>query len=256
MSRRWLSVFESDLPRLVGDLESLVRLESPSGDAARITRLAAWIHDRLRDNTARNEAFEKAKALSDRATEKERLYIEAAYARAIEQDSDKRYQILKECARKYPGEKRIHQRLASHYRGKRQFYQAVEEYKKVLELDPNYGWALNELAYMYTDIEEFDQAAEYFQRYAEISPGDANPIDSMGELYFRMGRLDEAIDHYKEALGIKPDFYYTYWEIAYIYALKEMYGETLEWIDRFIERAPSLGTRAEGCRWKGQCSFR
>ena len=210
----------------------------------------ALIHDRLRDNKARNAAFEKAKALSNRATEKERLYIEAAYARTIEQDADKRYQILIKIARKYPGEKWAHQRLASHFRGKRQFYQAVEEYKKVLELDPNYGWAVNELAYMYTDIEEFDRAAEYFQRYAEISPGDANPIDSMGELYFRMGRLDEAIDQYREALEIKPDFYYAYWEIAYIYALKEMYGETLEWIDRFIERAPSLGTRAEGCRWK------
>jgi serine/threonine protein kinase/Flp pilus assembly protein TadD len=210
----------------------------------------AWIHDRLRDNKARNTAFEKAKALSDRATEKERLYIEAAYARTIEQDAAKRFQILKTIARKYPGEKRVHQRLASHYRGKRQFYQAVEEYKKVLELDPNYGWALNELAYMYADIEEFDRAAEYFQRYAEISPGDANPVDSMGELYFRMGRLDEALAQYKEALEIKPDFYYTYWEIAYVYALQEKYRETLDWIDRYIERAPSLGTRAEGCRWK------
>ena len=49
MSRRWLSTFESDLPRLVGDLEALVRLESPSDDAVRVTRLAAWIYDRLRE---------------------------------------------------------------------------------------------------------------------------------------------------------------------------------------------------------------
>jgi len=228
-------------------LEKAVRLDP---DFAVAYLYLAWIHDRLRDNKARNEAFEKAKALSHRATEKERLYIEAAYARTIEQDSQKRFQILQQIARKYPGEKRVHQRLASHYRGQRRYYQAVEEYKKVLELDPNFGWAVNELAYMYTDIEEFDQAAEYFQRYAEISPGDANPVDSMGELYFRMGRLDEAVDQYREALEIKPDFYYAYWEIAYVYALKEMYGETLQWINRYIERAPSLGTRAEGCRWK------
>jgi tetratricopeptide (TPR) repeat protein len=228
-------------------LEKAIRLDP---DFAVAHLYLAWIHDRLRDNRARNAAFEKAKVLSDRATEKERLYIEAAYARSIEQDSEKRFQILQKIARKYPEEKRVHQRLASHYRGKRQFYQAVEEYKKVLELDPNYGWALNELAYMYTDIEEFERAAEYFQRYAEISPGDANPVDSMGELYFRMGRLEEAIEKYKEALEIKPDFYYAYWEIAYIYALREMYRETFKWIDRYIERAPSLGTRAEGCRWK------
>ena len=49
MSSRWLSTFESDLPRLVGDLEALVRLESPSGDAARVSRIAAWVHDTLRE---------------------------------------------------------------------------------------------------------------------------------------------------------------------------------------------------------------
>jgi glutamate carboxypeptidase len=49
MTSRWLSTFESDLPRLVGDLEALVRLESPSGDAARVSRVAAWVHDTLRE---------------------------------------------------------------------------------------------------------------------------------------------------------------------------------------------------------------
>ena len=49
MSRRWLPAFESDLPRICADLESLVRLESPSDDAIRVSLLAAWIHDRLRE---------------------------------------------------------------------------------------------------------------------------------------------------------------------------------------------------------------
>ena len=49
MARRWLSAFESDLPRLCGDLEKLVRLESPSGDARLVSELAEWIRDRLRE---------------------------------------------------------------------------------------------------------------------------------------------------------------------------------------------------------------
>jgi len=210
----------------------------------------AWTYARLREIKKRNETFEKAKAFSDKATLKGRLYIEAAYAQTIEQDLEKRYRVLKQIAKEYPHEKRVHHLLASCYRGKKRFYQAVEEYKKVLALDPNFGWALNELAYMYTDIEDFEQASEYFQRYASVSPGDANPIDSMGELYFRMGKLDEAIAKYKEALEIKPDFYYAYWEIAYIYALRENYPEAMKWIDMYIDRAPSLGTKAEGLWWK------
>jgi glutamate carboxypeptidase len=49
MSRRWLSAFESDLPRLVRDLEALVCLESPSEDASRVSALAAWARERLRE---------------------------------------------------------------------------------------------------------------------------------------------------------------------------------------------------------------
>ena len=49
MSRRWLSTFESDLPRLCADLEALVRLESPTSDPARVTQVAAWVNDRLRE---------------------------------------------------------------------------------------------------------------------------------------------------------------------------------------------------------------
>jgi len=49
MARRWLSTFESDLPRIVADLEALVRLESPSDDAARVSQLAAWVRERLRE---------------------------------------------------------------------------------------------------------------------------------------------------------------------------------------------------------------
>ncbi|MFH1313715.1 MAG: protein kinase [Candidatus Eisenbacteria bacterium] len=228
-------------------LENAVELD-PTFAAAYL--YLAWTHNRLREVKAEHKAFEKAKTYAGKATRKQRLYIEAEYARAIEQDEDKRLRLLKQIAERYPDEKRARHLIAAHYRARNHLYQAVEEYKKVLELDPNYGWAMNELAYMYADTEAFDKAAEYLERYATVSPGDANPIDSMGELYFRMGKLDEAIAKYKEALELKPDFYYAYWEIAYIEALKEDYEETLAWVDRFIEKSPSPATRAGGILWK------
>jgi len=210
----------------------------------------AWTYARLRQAGARDKALERAQALSARATRKERLYIEAAHARTVEQDSGKELRLVKQIVRDYPGEKRAHHRLAGYHRAEERLYQAIEEYNKVLALDPNFGWAMNELGYMYTDISDYEKASEYFQRYAARSPGDANPIDSLGELCFRMGRLDEAITRYKQALDLKPDFYYAYWEIAYVSALKEDYEEALRWISMFIERAPSFGTVIEGHRWR------
>jgi tetratricopeptide (TPR) repeat protein len=210
----------------------------------------AWIYARLRQPGARDQALEKAQALSARATRKERLYIEAAHARTVAQDSERELRLMKQIARDYPGEKRAHHRLAGFHRAEGRLYQAIEEYNRVLALDPNFGWAMNELGYMYTDIGDYERAAEYFERYEAVSPGDANPVDSMGELCFRMGRLDEAIDRYRQALDLKPDFYYAYWEIAYVSALKENYEEALRWIGMFIARAPSFGTIIEGHRWR------
>jgi glutamate carboxypeptidase len=48
MARRWLSVFESGLPGLGADLETLVRLESPSDEPHLVSRLAEWIRQQLR----------------------------------------------------------------------------------------------------------------------------------------------------------------------------------------------------------------
>jgi serine/threonine protein kinase/Tfp pilus assembly protein PilF len=210
----------------------------------------AWTYGRLREIAARDRAFVKAKEFSDRATKKERMYIEASYADSMERDLEKRFRLLKQMAQEFPREKRVHHLLASHYRVRGLLPQAVEEYNKVLGLDPAYGWAMNELAYMYTDVEDFEKAYEYFKRYGSLYPGDANPIDSLGELYFRMGKLDKAVEQYKEALRLKPDFYYAYWEMAYVFALKEDYGKVMEWIRRYIEHAPSIGTKGAGRQWR------
>ena len=193
----------------------------------------------------RRAANEKAKALAQKASEKERLYIEASYA-----SGDKRLSILQEMAEKYPKEKRVHYGLASYYDSNEMFDKAIEEYEKALELDPNYGYALNSFAYMYSDMGEYEKSIEYFKRYASVNPKDANPVDSMAELYFRMGRLDEAIAKYKEVLEIRPDFFQTHWEIGYIYALKEDYQQALEWCEKDIAAALNPRAKITGYYWK------
>jgi len=190
-------------------------------------------------------AHEKAKAFAQQVSEKERLYIEAYYA-----SGDKKLSIFQQMAQKYPKEKQVHFELAQYYDSNEIFDKAIEEYEKALDLDPNYGYALNSFAYMYSDLGEYEKSIEYFKRYASVYPEDANPVDSLAELYFRMGRLDEAIEKYKEVLEIRPEFFQTYWRIGYIYALKEDYPQALEWCEKDIAAAPTPGARITGYYWK------
>ncbi|MFB0564935.1 MAG: protein kinase [Candidatus Aminicenantaceae bacterium] len=210
----------------------------------------ARAYDSLGMEKKRNDAYEKAKTLSQKASDKERLYIEAAYAGAVENNREKKFRIHQEMAEKYPREKRVHHELASSYNFKKMFDRAIEEYTKALELDPSYGDALNSFAYMYSDMGNYGKAIEYFKKYAAVSPGDANPFDSMAELYFRMGRLDETIAKYREALEVKPDFYQSNLRIGYIFALKENYAEAMRWVDKDIAIAPTPGGKGTGYLYK------
>jgi serine/threonine protein kinase/Tfp pilus assembly protein PilF len=211
----------------------------------------ASAYDALGNTKASKEAYEKAKTFSAKATDKESLYIEANYASAIERDPEKKFRILKQMAEKYPKEKIVHYDLGLYYENRNMLDQAIEEYQEALKLDPNFGFVLNEIAYVHVQKGDFEKAIEYFKKYASISPGDANPIDSMAELYLRMGRIDEAIAKYKEALEITPDFYMPAWSIGYIHALKEDYSEATRWFDKYIDSAPSPGTKAQGLVWRG-----
>jgi tetratricopeptide (TPR) repeat protein len=207
------------------------------------------IHQNLANSQLAAEALEKAKAFSVKTTEKERLYIEAAYARRIENNPDKQLDIFREIAAKYPKEKEVHSSLLALYRQKKMYPEAIAEASKALELDPKWGTILNDLGYVYMAAGDFGKAEEYLKKAVSAAPEDANPFDSLGELCFRAGRLDEAVAHYKEAVRIKPDFG-SEDIIAYIYAVKGDYAEAMSWLDQFILAAPSKSSQSLGYWWK------
>ena len=217
--------------------------------------LLAGVQLELGNIRARNEALEKAKTLAHKVTEKERLYIEALYAGLIERDREARIRLLQELIQKYPREKTAHYTLGVLNRGGGIYKLAIEEQNKVLELDPAYGAAHNELGYIYLYLRDFEKAVDHFQKYALLNPEDANPLDSLAEAYFTMGRLNEAIAKYQEALAVKPDFLSSNFCIAYIQALKVNPVEAMAWLDKFIAQAPSAGLKGEGYAFKGfyQC---
>jgi serine/threonine protein kinase/Tfp pilus assembly protein PilF len=202
------------------------------------------------DNKARSDAYEMAKKFSAKATEKERLYIEAAYAGSIEINSEKKLRLLEELANKYPQEKQPYYEIGRFYEAQNKYPEAIAEYEKALALDPNLGYALNQAGYVYAEIGDLEKAIRYFERYAAINPGQANPFDSIAELYFRMGDFDKAKAKYQEALEIRPDFSSSCRGLAYLSAVQENYPETRRWLEEFITRAPTASEKMEGLVWR------
>ncbi len=112
-------------------------------------------------------------------------------------------------------------------------------------LDPDFGPALNSIAYAHAKLRNFDKALRYLERYAALNPGDPNPLDSIAETYVRMGKLDEAAAKYKEVLTARPDFYGSCASLAYVCALREEYVEANRWLEELVVRAPSPAAKTE-----------
>ncbi|MCX6574542.1 MAG: protein kinase [Candidatus Aminicenantes bacterium] len=198
-------------------------------------------------------AYRKAKELAARAPEKERMLIEAKYAWRIERDERKTADLLRSLVSKYPSEKDFHVELGI-VLGKTDPDGEIAEYKAALALDPEYGIALNQMAFALLRRSDFAGAQTALERYVAVAPDQFNPLDSLGLLLFLRGRYDEAIDKYKKAKAL-DNWYGSEGPIAYMLALKEDYDGALDWLERYMTSVTSDAFRAEGPAWQGIINY-
>jgi tetratricopeptide (TPR) repeat protein len=206
----------------------------------------AWTNFHLFNTKARDEAIEKAKAFSDKASEKDRLYLEADYAGFIEQDSEKRFQLLNQLVAKYPKERRALHYLGDELFDLQKYEEAIEQYQRALKLDPKDASMINHIATTYMAMENYEKAAEYFELHDMVAPRDVYNLTSWAWMYIETGDLEKAQEKYEQALNIKPDFDRTLNGLSNVYALKEDYPEMMKWIGLYISRASSTGQKAMG----------
>jgi eukaryotic-like serine/threonine-protein kinase len=225
--------------------KSLERAIQLDPDFAMAHYYLARVYLQLGNNEAARQSLTKLQQFGDRVAGKEGLYIQALLADLVERDAKKTMEILQKILADYPDEKRARLDLGSYYYGTGKFEEALAELHQAVKLDPQYGSAMNMLAYTYAQLQKYDQAIEWFKKYALVSPADANPHDSLGDLYFNVGEFDLALEKFEEAVKIKPDFGSSY-KISYIFALRGDYAQAMSWIDQHIAAAPSNAVKAWG----------
>ena len=186
--------------------------------------------------------LKKAVALADKASDGERMLIQANEAGA-NGNPTKQKEILEKLVAAYPNDERAHFTLGGYYFGQQDYAQAISHYKKATELAPDYSTAFNILGYAYRQNEAYNDAENAFKKYIELIPNDPNPYDSYAELLLKMGRFDEAITQYNKALAIDPNFLNSYFGIAAALTYQGKASNAQAELQKITDKARSDGER-------------
>ncbi|MBV9158885.1 MAG: tetratricopeptide repeat protein [Acidobacteriaceae bacterium] len=178
--------------------------------------------------------LEKAFQLSDRLTEKDRLYVASWYAIARE-DYSTAIRTLREILAQYPTEIEAYARLARLLYREEQAQEAISVLQAGLAADPDEADLYNVLGICFLGLKRYEDAIASHERYVELSPKEPNAHDSLGMSYQQSGRYPEALAEYRAALLLNPKFEPAIIHLGDLYSQQGRYEEAVRQYSRYIE---------------------
>ena len=82
--------------------------------------------------------------------------------------------------------------------------EAVECYRRSLQLDPDYPEANNNLGVVLREQGEPEQAAVYYDRALRVRPDYADAHNNLAIVLYDLGRFEQAEGHFRRAIALKP----------------------------------------------------
>ena len=178
----------ADSPKDQSLIVTLAMLYGEKADAASATKLLTGL---LKGNDGDQEFYLDLAQVQERS----RNYSDA------ERSAEKAEQLAKD-----PGDKEtIWFMLGAIYERQKEFDRAEQEFRKVLEVNPNNASVLNYYGYMLADRGvRLDEAFALIQRAVTQDPGNGAYLDSLGWAYFKQGKLAEAEETLRKAADRSP----------------------------------------------------
>jgi DNA-binding winged helix-turn-helix (wHTH) protein/TolB-like protein/Flp pilus assembly protein TadD len=119
---------------------------------------------------------------------------------------------------------------------------AEREFKRALELNPNYALARNYYANYLSLVGRMDEALEQFRYALEADPSSLVINSNWGLILYRAGLYDQAIEQLKKTLQMDPNYFRAHWVLGQAYEQKMMYEAA---INEFQQALPLTDNQAQ-----------
>lgn len=123
----------------------------------------------------------------------------------------------------------------------REIPKAIQAYQKVIELDPMYAEAYNNLGIIYQDIGDFDKAIEAYQKAIEVNPQYMKAYNNLGILLFLNNRYEESTQAFQKALEINPGNIESYINLGILLKKQGEFKKAIECFQKALAINPFNG---------------
>ncbi|MBI4844705.1 MAG: tetratricopeptide repeat protein [Nitrospirae bacterium] len=146
-----------------------------------------------------------------------------------------RISLWEDNLKKSPGKARVHGNLGKAYLDNKEYEKARAEFEKVIDIDPSYIGAYDNLSVIYIDYyQQYDKAMEYINEAIKINPDDPLPYINAGVINLHLRQLPEAVANFEKALKADPESLTGHFNLAGAYFNMKEYDKALSVLKRGI----------------------
>jgi len=169
------------------------------------TFTSAYIYRSFSSGSAEeyNGDTESALANMETASEGEKILAEINQT-FIDNNSAKRMELLLKMVEMYPESARVYTNLGGEYSALNENEKARVEFKKAVDINPDWvgGWNALGFSFLFSDPKDFAKAEEMFAQVVEMKPKASRAMINLGDCYRAQKDLEKARDAYAKSIEL------------------------------------------------------
>ncbi|MGD9189270.1 MAG: tetratricopeptide repeat protein [Desulfobacteraceae bacterium] len=118
---------------------------------------------------------------------------------------------------------------------------AEHQYRRALEINPDYAPAANNLAYLLAKKDDNLEEALTLAKLASVAhPHRAAALDTLGWVYFRLGQYDHAIEKFRESLSEAPGHAIVHYHLGLAYDRTNQKTSAIDALEKALALDPNF----------------
>jgi len=155
--------------------------------------------------------------------------------------TEKAIQELEKAVAMSPDTYEPHYHLGTVYYVSKQHEKAIPIYEKAIALRPTSAEALNNYAYLLTELDrDLDKAEKMAARAVKIEPNNASYLDTYGWVLFKQGNTSEGLRLLQRAASIAPDVGEILMHLGKVHLQMAQFETAIEYFRQAIKADPYL----------------